>query len=103
MSYFNLPEHGDRTEGGVWFDSRPIDASSTWDDMLAAAHTPDCDVLGCDYGLMSFANQERDGRELTYHGGDGLWMCPTHWAEFYTYEPPRLTRLFDHDQLTTPA
>jgi len=59
MSYFNLPEHGDRTEGGVWFDSRPIDASSTWDDMLAAAHTPDCDVLGCDYGLMSFASTER--------------------------------------------
>lgn len=90
MSYYELPKHGDKTTDGAWTDNRPITPESTWGDLLDSVHTPDCDVLGCSYRWI-----DHDGTgtriELTYHGGDGLWMCPTHWAEFYTYEPPRLT------------
>jgi len=86
-----LPKHGDRTHKGIWFDNRPIDATSTWDDMLDSAHTPDCDVAGCSYNALNFTNQPRTWGELTYHGDDGLWLCATHWAEFYDYKAPALT------------
>lgn len=53
------PKHGDKTHEGIWFDSRVIYAYSTWDDMLESAHTPDCDVVGCDYNALNFTNQPR--------------------------------------------
>lgn len=107
MSYYESPKHGDRTKEGIWFDNRPIDASSTWDDMLAAAHTPDCDIQGCTYNALNFTFQERTWGELTYDGVEGLWLCATHLAEVQAerppYTPPRHTRYGALSPLTTPA
>lgn len=107
MTTYDPPKHGDRTHKGIWFDSRPINETSTLDEMLASAHTPDCDIQGCIYNALNFTLQERTWGELTYDGVEGLWLCSTHLAEAQAerppYEPPRLTRLFDHIQLTTPA
>jgi len=100
MSYFNLPGHGDTTTNGMWFDNRPV---TTFDDALGSCHIPDCDILGCDYGNDLYTVD----KQLTYYGPEGLWLCPAHYAEIEAeaqpYEAPRLTRLFDHTQLTTPA
>ncbi len=57
-------------------------------ELLDTVQTPDCGVLSA---LDRDWTAQRYAQDLTHHGGDGLWMCPTHWAEFYTYEPPRLT------------
>lgn len=95
----NRPTHGERTKNGIWLDETAF--REPIEDPRQGMHLPDCDVSGCDYCCINslvFASPT----ELTYHGGDGLWMCPTHWAEFYTYESPRLTTYGDN-MTTTPA
>lgn len=111
MTYYNQPKHGEQTQHGIWFDNRPLDENSTLDEMLAAAHTPDCDELECKhYNPFNFTLQERTWGELTYHAEHGLWLCEVHWAEIeaeatttpppmHTYEPPRLTPYGDLREL----
>ena len=82
------PIHGERTNHGIWFDESAL--QEPLEDPRQGINLLTCDVFLCDYSSID-ALVSDNPIELTYHGGDGLWMCPTHWAEFYTYEPPRLT------------
>src|SRR5688500_1847959 len=107
MSYYESPKHGDRTKSGMWVDNRPFDENIPFHDLIDAVHLPDCDVLECDYRCVDSLVSDNP-IELTYNAEYGLWLCPTHWFEIEaearpTYQPPRLTRLFTHAELTTPA
>ena len=82
------PIHGERTNHGIWLDESAF--QEPLEDPRQGINLLTCDVFLCDYSSID-ALVSDNPIELTYHGGDGLWMCPTHWAEFYTYEPPRLT------------
>lgn len=78
MTTVNPPRHGEKTHRGMWWDDTA--RAAIIEDPRQGLHLPCCDVIGCDFDTVDQLTAAAP-QELTYDASEGLWLCPTHWAE----------------------
>lgn len=73
----NTPQDGEIAESCMWNDDRPVNNAQ---DAMDSLHVLHCDEFGCEVDWLGQITSPTP-IDLTYNAAEGLWLCPTHYAE----------------------